>query len=289
MIYNVELTQENLMKQVNYNPELGEFRRITKTSTTDIKYIIPRKSKDEYTYFRVMCPSSKKVSAQHLAWLYVYGVWSTKFIFHLNGDKSDNRISNLVEFSRHEYSELNNTKGRVKKFNPNPTNKILNKIHYNLTQSMLLDRFRYEDGNLIRLSDNKIAGTISKTDGYVYIRVHGVVNRFVAHRLIWLYHHGEWPKEFIDHIDRNPSNNRIENLRECTQQENMQNTPMKCNNYSKLKGVHYIKKTNKYYSKISVNGKRISLGYYFTAEEASKVYNDAAKFYFGDFYNKDFI
>jgi hypothetical protein len=57
--------------------------------------------------------------------------------------------------------------------------------------------------------------------GYVVVTLLG--KKFTGHRLAWLLHHGEWPREVIDHINRNPSDNRIANLRDVSQAVNLKN------------------------------------------------------------------
>ncbi len=46
---------------------------------------------------------------------------------------------------------------------------------------------------------------------------------YLVHRIAWLFVHGRWPEGDIDHVDGNPTNNRINNLRVCNQLENQQN------------------------------------------------------------------
>lgn len=64
------------------------------------------------------------------------------------------------------------------------------------------------------------AGTIK--DGYIYIRIDKRV--YAAHRLAWLYHYGKWPEKEIDHINRNPQDNRLSNLRDVSKSENQRNS-----------------------------------------------------------------
>lgn len=67
-----------------------------------------------------------------------------------------------------------------------------------------------------------MAGCDKSEDGYRIITINQV--NYLAHRLAWLYVHGEWPKYEIDHINRKPSDNRISNLRDVPHHVNMKNT-----------------------------------------------------------------
>ena len=153
------------------------------------------------------------------------------------------------------------------------------------SQKKLQELFDYRDGQLywkerIRNSIDlsKPAGFIGKS-GYRTIRIEGKDYR--AHRLIWKYHYGKDPKEFIDHIDGNRINNNIENLREATNQQNLFNTGPSKNNKLGIKGVS--KNGNKYIARIEINGKSKYLGMFNTIEEARLVREDAEKKFFKEF------
>jgi hypothetical protein len=109
------------------------------------------------------------------------------------------------------------------------------------------------------------AGTLS--NGYVRIQLNGKI--CPAHRLVWLYTHGAWPVGDVDHIDRNPSNNRISNLRECSRSENGRNVGLQRNNSSGFKGVNWDKGAGKFRAHAHVNGKLKHLGYFLSAEAAN--------------------
>lgn len=70
--------------------------------------------------------------------------------------------------------------------------------------------------------------------GYLRTQFNGI--KFSNHRIIFFLHNGYCP-EYIDHIDGNPSNNKIENLRECSLSDNSCNTKISKNNTSGHKGV----------------------------------------------------
>jgi HNH endonuclease len=88
----------------------------------------------------------------------------------------------------------------------------------------------------IRVMVGAVAGSDSG-NGYYKIQVFG--QKCYAHRLAWLFTYGRWPADYLDHIDCDPGNNRIANLREASQSENQQNrhTAYRRNN-SGLLGVH---------------------------------------------------
>lgn len=93
--------------------------------------------------------------------------------------------------------------------------------------------------------------------------------RYLAHRLAWLYVYGKWPDKYLDHINRDPSDNRIANLREATTRENQLNTaPGK----SGVKGVAWHKQHQKWSTQLWVEGRRIFLGLYDNVADAAAHY-----------------
>jgi len=90
------------------------------------------------------------------------------------------------------------------------------------------------------------------------------------HRLIFLYHFGRWPTNQIDHIDGNPKNNCIENLREATNSQNNHNKAKPINNTSGYKGVSYCKAAKKWETYITIDRKRKYLGLFECPKEAAK-------------------
>ena len=94
-------------------------------------------------------------------------------------------------------------------------------------------------------------------------------------------------KIYVDHVDGNPKNNNMINLRWTTHKENMQNRKIHKNNTTNFKGVYLCKCTNRYRARIRHNDKPMCLGRYDTPELASKAYNDKAKILHGEFYRAD--
>ena len=81
----------------------------------------------------------------------------------------------------------------------------------------------------------------------------------------------------IDHINRNPLDNRRVNLRICTRQENNQNKGVYYKNTGKLKGAYFSKKENRWYSVLIFNNENIWLGTFKTELEAHNAYINAKK------------
>lgn len=75
-------------------------------------------------------------------------------------------------------------------------------------------------------------------------------------------------KKAVDHIDNNKSNNKLDNLRFATNQENNRNTGLNQNNTSSVKGVTYNKHAKKWCAFVKVNDKRKHLGYFRDLEDA---------------------
>ena len=94
---------------------------------------------------------------------------------------------------------------------------------------------------------------------------------------------GKCPDHRIDHINRDPLDNRKHNLRYATAQENSRNRSIQKNNKSGYVGVHLVKSVNKWQATIVVDGKSIYLGLYEDINEAIRVRKEAEEKYFGDF------
>ena len=108
-------------------------------------------------------------------------------------------------------------------------------------QDWLKDNYDYhEDGGFIRLTSRgrQKSGTavFGKKEKTGYMRMPINYDMFVIHRVIWKWHNGDEP-EFVDHINGNRSDNRIENLRSCSKSENRQNSDPNKNNTSGYNGV----------------------------------------------------
>jgi hypothetical protein len=144
--------------------------------------------------------------------------------------------------------------------------------------------FEYKEGDLIwkvrsgnRTRVGNIAGTIASV-GRRYVQVEG--KKHLVHRIIWFMHYGNCP-EFLDHIDGNPLNNRIENLRPATKAQNAMNRPVRSDSALGVKGV--CKKKNKFSASIFINGKSLFLGMFYTIKDAGVAYKNAASKHFGEY------
>ena len=133
------------------------------------------------------------------------------------------------------------------------------------------DHFVYRGGELLWATAGKnrrkgqVAGS-KRSDGYSEVFFAG--HRERVHRVIWQMYFGKIPIGYvIDHINRDPSDNRLENLR-CI--------PKRINHHNmKPLGAHFFKRTGKWTASIRRFGKTLSLGYHDTQEEAIAAYDKA--------------
>ena len=99
----------------------------------------------------------------------------------------------------------------------------------------------------------------------------------LAHRVVWILANGPIPHGFeIDHVDNNPLNNKLENLRLATRSQNAMNKKCPRTNTTGLKGVK-LSGYGGFVATISLDGKRYNLGTFVTKEEAHKAYCTKAK------------
>lgn len=122
----------------------------------------------------------------------------------------------------------------------------------------------------------------TRGNGYHYICLDRV--GYLAHRLAWVLHFGADPTGQLDHINGNPSDNRICNLRKATQSQNCANQGIRRTNTSGYRGVTWNPRRAKWQAQIQVNKKHRVIGHYDDVLEASKAYEEAAQAAFGPFY-----
>lgn len=130
-----------------------------------------------------------------------------------------------------------------------------------ITHSILISKLKYDSdtGEFTWIKSNRVAGYTCPL-GYVYIRIGKKLYR--AHRLAWLYVYNQFPIGEIDHIDGNPNNNSIKNLRLSNSTQNKCNTKIRKDNTSGVKGVHWYKAYSKWQVKVTYNKITTNLGYY---------------------------
>ena len=141
-----------------------------------------------------------------------------------------------------------------------------------MNKELVRDLFEYRADNLWwrvrpcnRVDMSKPAGSV-RPDGYRDIMVKG--KHYFGHRLIWLYIYGKFPDNTIDHINGDTLDNRIENLRDVTTQENLKNQRKRCTNKSGHMGVYWHIRKEKWQANIRVDGAKKHLGSFNVLEDA---------------------
>lgn len=146
---------------------------------------------------------------------------------------------------------------------------------FEVTQYYLKSIYHY-DPNTGWFLHKRIKRYISGEDkrGRLRINIRGTV--YLLHRVIWLYVHGTWPEYELDHIDGDPRNNKLSNLRDVLHKENMQN--MQKESLFSVTGLRGVSKNKKRFSaSITKDYKGIHLGTYDTPEQAQEVYLKAKR------------
>lgn len=166
------------------------------------------------------------------------------------------------------------------------------KFKNNITQRELQEELSYnpDTGDFFWIKPKsgrcltKPAGT-KNPKGYITINLGGVY--WLAHRLAFVYMQDEFPPEYVDHIDGNPSNNSWNNLRPCSAQENSRNKKRKYDSFTGIKGVTFNPVNNTWEVQIKVGELYKRFGPFFSYQKACQVYDEQASKAFGDFYKKE--
>lgn len=141
------------------------------------------------------------------------------------------------------------------------------------------DREFFSDERTARLWNARHAGkpafTARHSKGYRHGALLGV--SLFAHRVAWAITHGQWPSGVIDHINCDPEDNRLENLRDVTPSQNLCNRGKTIANTSGYKGVFLDKRNGKWTAAIKFGGKYRHLGKFSDPEAAHAAYARASK------------
>lgn len=149
--------------------------------------------------------------------------------------------------------------------------KLREELKHALEYDSATGKFKWKASLSNRVKPGENAGFIHQKHGRLLI---GFKNRgYQATHLAWLLTHGEWPSGVIDHVDGNPLNNRIDNLRDVPRSLNNQNQRgAQVKNKTGYLGVSWHKVIGKYHAQIQCLGHKKHLGYFSTPEEAHAVY-----------------
>lgn len=160
-----------------------------------------------------------------------------------------------------------------------------------LTRARLKELLHYdpETGHFMRrvTVSNAVAGSRAGAignRGYVRIRIDD--KEHLAHRLAFLYMTGEWPPKDVDHINRDRADNRWENLRHATRQENLRNVGLHRSNTSGHRGVTWNKRRGKWQAFGKRGGRYIFLGCFDVLEEAAATARKWREDNFGEFFSE---
>lgn len=195
--------------------------------------------------------------AHHWAWLIHYGEMPKGNLLRVNGVDGDNRIANLFV----ECPGVPLTAERVRTlFDYNPETGVLTRK---------LPTRKTKVGEAIACGHRGVVAI----DGHHYR----------AYRLIWLHVYGRWPERQIDHINNDPSDNRLCNLREATGTQNNGNQSMSRRNTTGVKGVYRADQPGRFYAQVTLDGKTRNLGTYGNIEDAARAYERGARAAFGEY------
>lgn len=238
---------ELIKERVNYDPETGVF---TWNKPNRKSCYLAGGLAGSYKETGVSITiDGKQYQAHKLAVLFKLGYYPTAELFHLNGDKQDNRWCNIVVPEPFPEGDL--TQETFKKFfNYNPDTGVFTRLIATSSQARA----------------GTTAGGVTK-DGYLMIPLSKGC-RVYSHRLAFLYMTGNLPEKHVDHINRDTGDNRWCNLREVTASENHCNSKMRVNHPTGVKGVTLTSDGLRYHAQIKLQGKLTQQSFK-TLEEAS--------------------
>lgn len=191
----------------------------------------------------------RNYNAGCVAWSFVNGEWPQGTIRYLNGNKTDNRIANLIVVNE----EVDQIKHR-----PLTHVRLKELLHYEPNTGW----FTWRVASPLATVGERAGGF----HGYGYRTIGLDYNKFLEHHLAWLYMTGEWPEHEVDHINNARDDNRWGNLREATRTQNNHNKKRTRTGTTGHTGVYVCGR--RYRASLNHSRSEISLGVFATVAEA---------------------
>ena len=154
------------------------------------------------------------------------------------------------------------------------TQELLRELFYYDPDTGMFARIKKRGGYKCDIGD--IAGSVN-AQGYIVINLKGQPR--LAHRLAFLYMTGSYPKNQVDHLNHDRTDNRWCNLRDVEEVHNHRNISKRCDNTSGVTGVYWKKDKGKWRVAFQINGKQKHLGYFDDFDEAVRVRKEAENKY----------
>lgn len=155
---------------------------------------------------------------------------------------------------------------------------LLNELKDILSYDLDTGEWHWLKNMTSRARAGTVAGTVRK-DGYVQITINKKI--YLAHRLAWFYVIGDWPPCKIDHKNCQKTDNRWNNLRLASDEQNAANRKLGKTNTTGHKGVYLDRRTGRWYAECA----DVYLGTFPTKEEAAEAYVKAASLRYGEYAN----
>lgn len=241
-------TQERIKELFHYDPETGIFTRLQKQrgGFEAKKYGRIGAARIGTLGYALLMIDGINYMAGPVAWCYMHGAWPDRLKF-ISGDKTDLRLSNLCLDKRASEAEKL-TADRIREM-----------LDYDPITGWLTWR--------IHSSGVPKPGKRAGGNGGFGYRTIGInYKKYLEHTIIWLWMKGELPVHEIDHINRDPSDNRWTNLREATRSQQGHNKGPSTRNQSGYPGV--ILHGAKYRSRLTLDGKHHEFGWFVTIAQA---------------------
>lgn len=245
------VTRELVEREISYNKETGELKTLSPRLGLAAGDVIPESKK----VIDLLGISTTKTK---LAWLLETGVWPHGRVVKIDPE-AGLKFSNLRDCG---------ATMPVKQSRPKLTVERLREV---LAYCPATGVFQWIKPLSSNARKGDVAGCVCEKDGYIRIRIDGTLH--LAHRLAMLYIYQRWPEQLVDHKNGIKSDNRIENLRCASKQQNAQNTRRGWSHGSSgLLGAHFDKTRGVWTSAIKSGNQVQRLGDFASAQDAHDAY-----------------